>query len=179
MISGWALFLSGRGSTAQSLMDLLGDLDIRLVVSSRKNAPGLLRAKRMGLPVLVMDQNPNWLRLSQDLKRRGVSKIFLVGFMKILPPDFLEDWLGQIWNVHPSLLPLFAGKEALKRSFEANANLGITIHDVTSEMDAGPRRLQLQLNTGHDWEKVQILAAKGEQRLLREWALRVEQRGEL
>lgn len=179
MNSGWALFLSGRGSTAQSIMDLLGELDIRLVVSSRKKAPGLLRAKRMGLPVLVLDQNPNWQLLSLELKRRRVSKVFLVGFMKILPSDFLQDWLGQIWNVHPSLLPLFAGKDALKRSFEAKAKLGVTIHDVIPEMDAGQVRLQRPLEVCQNWEKVQILAAKTEQRLLREWALRIEQRGDL
>jgi phosphoribosylglycinamide formyltransferase-1 len=155
-------------------MDLLGDLDLRLVVSSRAKAPGLLRAKRSGIPTLVLEKDHDWSRLSEDLKKRGIQKIFLVGFMRLLPPDFIKEWTGRVWNVHPSLLPAFAGAKALERSFEEKSDMGVTIHEVNAEMDAGKRCLQARLPLSRDWILTTERAARLEQRLLREWAQRMD-----
>jgi phosphoribosylglycinamide formyltransferase-1 len=170
----WALFLSGRGSTAQALMDLLGDLDLRLVVSSRAKAAGLLKARRSGIPTLVLEKDQNWTLLSKELKQRGIQKIFLVGFMRILPADFIKEWTGRVWNVHPSLLPAFTGAKALERCFEEESEMGVTIHEVNAEMDAGQRCLQARLPRSRDWTVTTERAARLEQRLLREWAQRMD-----
>lgn len=171
MTAAWALFLSGRGSTAQALLDLQGELDIRCVVSSKRKAPGVLRARRSGVPVLFLNQGFSWDALHAELVRRGVNRLLLVGFMRILPADFVEKWRGRIWNVHPSLLPEYPGADALRRAFDEGANLGVTLHEVTAEMDAGRMILQSEIKTG-SWDEVELRIARLEQRLLRTLAMR-------
>lgn len=173
----WALFLSGKGSTAQALLDLLGDLDLRLVVSSRSRAYGLVRARRQGLPHLVLSKDVDWSALSRELKARGVERLALVGFMKLLPSEFLRDWQGRVWNVHPSLLPAFAGAKALERSFAEKAEMGVTLHEVTPEMDAGRPVLQASIGRPEAWDDAQLLTARLEHRLLRENVRRQDWRG--
>ncbi len=175
--AAWAIFLSGRGSNAQALWDLLPELDIALVVSSRKKSQGLLRAKRLGLPTLVLDQQVNWMKLTQELQLRGVGRIFLLGFMKLLPPEFCQQWAGRMWNLHPSCLPEFPGAKALERSYEAGGNLGVSIHQVTADMDAGPLSLQMKISdqARRDFptlEVAQMKISQTEQRLVTEWARR-------
>jgi phosphoribosylglycinamide formyltransferase-1 len=143
----WALLLSGRGSTAKAVMENIGQLDIRLVVSSRKNAHGLVQARRQGLPTFIFDKTMGWDVLHQALQQRKIERIFLLGFMKIIPPDFIQKWKDKIVNVHPSLLPNFPGLEAMEKSFESVEEMGVTVHVVTAEMDAGPILLQHRVFT--------------------------------
>lgn len=138
----WAIFISGRGSNAQALLEEMFHLNVLICVSSRKNALGVLKAKRAGVPVMILDKDFSWEKLDQDLKRRGVNRIFLLGFMKLLPESFVNQWREKIHNLHPSLLPEFPGKDAIKQSYEAGAALGVSIHEVVTEMDAGPLVLQ-------------------------------------
>ena len=168
----WALFLSGRGSTAQALFDQLGDLDVRCVVSSRKKAFGLIRAKRAGVPALFFPTDGDWQKLSDDLKKRGVQRIFLLGFMRLLPESFVQTWAGKIWNVHPSLLPAYPGAGSLQKNFQDQTAMGATVHEVSSEMDAGRKVLQSSFSRSSDWEQTQLRASRLEQRLIREWAHR-------
>lgn len=169
MSGRWALFLSGRGSTAQSLLDQAGELDIRCVVSSKKSAPGVQRARRHGIPVIFLNKDFSWGDLRAELRRRGIDRILLVGFMRLLPADFVADWSGRIWNVHPSLLPSYPGADALKKSFDDKAPLGVSLHEVTAEMDAGDVLLRSPVARG-SWDDVQLRVARVEQRLLRELA---------
>lgn len=157
-------------------MDLLGDLDLRLVVSSRAKALGLVRARRQGLATLVLSKDVNWAALSRELKSRGIERLALVGFMKILPPEFVREWQGRMWNVHPSLLPAFAGAQALERGFAEKAELGVTIHEVNAEMDAGRQVLRASLGRLTDWSEAQLQTARLEHRLLRENARRQDWR---
>ncbi|PIS10105.1 MAG: hypothetical protein COT73_11130 [Bdellovibrio sp. CG10_big_fil_rev_8_21_14_0_10_47_8] len=183
--SRWALFLSGRGSNAEALFEMFGDLDIAVCVSSRKNAYGLKRAERWGVPSLVLDKNPSWQELTKDLRRRRVNRIFLLGFMKILPAEFVQDWQGQIWNLHPSMLPAYPGKNAIEASYQDGASMGVTIHEVTAEMDAGPRLLQFKVaEAASDNKKgvhhfslaeAKTVISQAEQRLVRELARRRDQ----
>lgn len=79
------------------------------------------------------------------LRSRSIQKIFLLGFMRLIPASFVELWSQSILNVHPSLLPLFPGLEAIEKSFQARAPMGVTIHHVTPEMDAGAVVAQSQV----------------------------------
>lgn len=126
----------------QTLLDSAEENRIVLVVSSSAKAPGLLKAKRMGIPVLILDKKINWSELDHELRRRSVERIFLAGFMRLIPAEFLSVWADSVLNVHPSLLPAFPGLHAIEKSFEAKAPLGVTVHVVIPEMDAGPIVLQ-------------------------------------
>jgi len=177
--SRWAIFLSGRGSNAHALWENISDLNIDLCVSSRKKSLGLLRAKRMGIPTVVLESKVDWEALTKNLEARGINRIFLLGFMKILPASFCEHWQGRIWNLHPSLLPEFTGADAIERSYEAGGSFGVSIHAVTAEMDAGPLCLQNRISSKvqtdfSTLQSAQMRISITEQRLVREWAGRAQ-----
>src|SRR5688500_7867576 len=98
-----AIFISGRGSNMQALLDLPANVRCVLVVSSKANAPGLLRARRQGIPTLVLDKKIDYEALHLELLKRKIERIFLAGFMKVVPASFIEKWQGKIVNLHPSL----------------------------------------------------------------------------
>ena len=62
--------------------------------------------------------------------------------MRILPSEFVNLWEKRMLNLHPSLLPDYPGLKSIERAFEARDNIGVTVHEVTAEMDAGPIVLQ-------------------------------------
>src|SRR5689334_10282378 len=97
----WAVFLSGRGSNAEALWECLSEMDVVLCVASRRKAYGLKRARKLGLPVLLQDSKLSWKDLDLNLRAYGVNRIFLLGYMKILPAEFVESWQGRMWNLHP------------------------------------------------------------------------------
>jgi phosphoribosylglycinamide formyltransferase-1 len=138
--------LSGQGSTAAAAFSLLGDCDLRLVVSHRASAPGIKKAKRLGIPTFVMNAKNGWGDLDQRLRLARVNRIFLLGFMRLLPPDFVNTWAGQILNLHPSLLPKYPGLDSLARSFAQRDEVGATVHFVNTELDAGPIYYQKKLS---------------------------------
>ena len=143
----WAFFISGRGSNMVALLDHLSELDVRLIISNRRAADGLGKARRRGIPTLHFSKDKSWEDLSQNLIDIGVNAIFLVGFMKIIPESFIREWSGQILNVHPSLLPSYPGLNSIERAFEENKPMGVTIHEVTEDVDAGKIIIQKQLVT--------------------------------
>ena len=86
----WALFISGTGSNLNAVLDMRDHIDVAVVVSSKRNAPGLLKARRAGVPTIVLEKNINWNLLHEELLSHRVDRIFLLGFMKILPEDFVS-----------------------------------------------------------------------------------------
>ena len=170
----WAIFLSGKGSTSQALLNISEYLNIKLVVSSRKSAFGLKRANRMGVSTLVLNKEPDWNNLSAELKKRKINKIFLLGFMKILPEKFCQEWEGKVFNIHPSLLPDYAGKDAMLKSYQDKKSMGVSIHHVTSVMDAGDVIRQKAIeNIEKDFELHKVWMSFLEQRLIREVGVRL------
>ena len=144
----WAVFISGRGSNLQAI---LRDESVRVgvVVSSRAKAPGILHARRAGVPVWTLPKDVHWQELDLRLRQAGVSRICLAGFMKLLPAEFVERWRGRIMNIHPSLLPHYPGLRSIENAHADKAPVGITVHEVIAEMDAGPilaQRLSVGLN---------------------------------
>ncbi len=141
--SNWAIFISGRGSNLCAALDQFGD-QIKCVVSTSPRAAGILRAKRAGLSVLILRRPVDWNDLTQELKLRRINKIFLLGFMKIVPVEFINDWSTSIFNLHPSLLPTYPGLESIVRAFRDRNALGVSVHEVIPEVDAGKILLQKQ-----------------------------------
>ncbi|MEK6774144.1 MAG: formyltransferase family protein [Bdellovibrionota bacterium] len=170
-----AVFVSGRGSNLQAILNQPEIFYPVLVVSNRKNAPALIKAKRAGIPVLIFNSQMTWEELSTELKLRRVNLIYLLGFMKIIPEFFCQQWHGRMINIHPSLLPLHPGLDGFEKSFENKNSLGVTIHEVIPEMDAGPILFQhtfrstTQENKNElEFEKERLALALTEHRLVRE-----------
>jgi phosphoribosylglycinamide formyltransferase-1 len=168
----WALFISGRGSNAQAVFDLMSEARVSVVVSSKSDVWGLVRARRMGVPTLVLNKSIDWTALDLELKKRQIQRVLLLGFMRMIPAEFVEKWKGRMWNLHPSLLPAYPGMAAIEKSFEAGGSMGVTVHEVTAEMDSGKRILQarsIQNPRPQDMaiNEAQIFISRDEQRLVR------------
>lgn len=138
----WAVFISGNGSNLQALIDAQPSIPIEVVVSSRAEAFGLQRAVKAAIPTKVLSKEIDWEELHGFLKSKGVDYIFLAGFMRLVPPTFVDRWEGRMVNLHPSLLPAFKGLKAIERSYQEGAAMGVTVHWVTADLDAGPLILQ-------------------------------------
>ena len=147
------VLISGRGSNLQAIIDAVADgrLDatIAVVISNRASAAGLVRAQDAGIETLVLDHKAYAVRadydraLASELRTRGVSLVCLAGFMRLLGPDFIAAFPNAILNIHPSLLPSFAGLHAQRQALEHGVKVsGATVHVVNAELDAGPIVLQ-------------------------------------
>ncbi len=169
----WAVFISGRGSNLQAVLDENGRQQISLVLSSSASAYGILRAKRQGIPVEILSAPIDWPSVQKTLQRYRIQKIFLAGFMKIIPADFLQNWQGNIFNIHPSFLPKYPGLKSFEKAFSCGDELGVTVHHVTPGMDEGPRIFQKlavskqAVNSGIDMAKAQMQLSLCEQFLMR------------
>lgn len=138
----WGVLISGRGSNLAALLDTRDETDLRLVVSSNPRAYGLLRAKRAGVPTALAPlvagtKKIDWVTLDRLLRDARVTHVFLAGFMKVIPASFVDSWQGRIINLHPSLLPAYPGLDSIERAYRDGAAVGLTIHEVTAEVDAG------------------------------------------
>ncbi len=167
----WAIFISGRGSNLTAAIDELGD-QVSVVVTSNIKAGGILRAKRAGIEIISLPKPVKWLELTKVLKERQINHIFLLGFMKIIPVEFIQDWRDQIVNLHPSLLPLYPGLESIQRAYEEKADVGVSVHRVIPEVDAGQILLQKRSCEKKDlgslsFEQVELKVHQDEQLLVR------------
>ena len=155
MRTRWAVLISGRGSNLGALLDLREEIDIALVVSSSAKAYGLLRAKRAGVPTTLTPlidgtKKIDWSTLDSLLRQQKIDRVFLAGFMKVVPPQFVEAWRGKILNLHPSLLPAYPGLRSIERAHEEAAHLGLTVHEVNEEVDQGRHLCQRRCLKGEE-----------------------------
>jgi len=144
-----AVLISGRGTNLQSLIDATRDkrLDatIAVVISNRADAGGLERARRAGIETLVLDHR-GWpsredydRAIAGELRARHVHLVCLAGFMRRFSDVMLEAFPNAILNIHPSLLPAFPGLHPHRQALEHGVKVsGVTVHLVTSDLDAGP-----------------------------------------
>lgn len=121
------------------------NVEMALVVSNRADAGGIEKAKARGLKTEILPHKDFPSReafeaaLDQILRDNQIDIICLAGFMRILTPEFVSKWRGQILNIHPSLLPLFTGVNTHQRALESGMAVhGASVHIVTGELDAGP-----------------------------------------
>lgn len=144
-----AVLISGRGSNLQALINACNAADfpaeIRLVISNRAEAPGLLHAQRAGIPTRVIPHRDFATRAEFDqaiermLIEAGVELICLAGFMRIFESSFVERWRDRLLNIHPSLLPAFKGLHPQAQALAAGVRFtGCTVHFVRPAMDEGP-----------------------------------------
>lgn len=162
--SNWAVMISGTGSNLAALLDLESVLNINLVISNKENAYGLSRARRRGIPTFIF-QNNDWDGLQKQLNQYLIDYIFLAGFMKICPENFVKNW--EIYNVHPSLLPAYPGLQSIERSFQDGAEMGATIHKVIPAVDEGPIILQKKSTVADTLSASEFQVHLNEHRLVR------------
>jgi phosphoribosylglycinamide formyltransferase 1 len=142
------VLISGTGS---NLLALLKAADhplypVRiLAVGSDGAAEGLAHADLYGVPTFVIEPTrfsdvEAWSKkLQETIEHFDPDLIVLAGFMRILPPSFIERFGPNIINTHPSLLPMFPGAHAVRDALAAGAReTGVTIHVVDSGVDTGP-----------------------------------------
>lgn len=166
-----AIFISGGGSNLQTLLEMQHQINIVLVITNRKSALGVLKAKKFGKQILYIDKMKSFEEISKTLQEQKVDQIILAGFMKLLPENFVNEWGGRISNIHPSLLPRYPGLNSAERSWKDRVDMGVTIHDVISEVDAGTIKLQQRSSTpdlGLDFNEAELLLRRSEQHLFRE-----------
>ncbi len=144
-----AVFVSGSGTNLQSIIDACEKKEINgeivLVVSSKKDAYGLERAKNHGIEGKFLRQED---KIIEELKNKKVDLIVLAGYLSIVTDKLIELYPNKIINIHPALIPSFCGKgyyghyvhEAVfKRGVKVS---GATVHFVSNVVDGGPIILQ-------------------------------------
>ncbi|OOF63051.1 phosphoribosylglycinamide formyltransferase [Rodentibacter pneumotropicus] len=151
-----AVLISGQGNNLQALINACEkgfiSAKIACVVSNKSDAFGLERAKSAVIPTGVfLRQN---FTNNQEMDRKigdylesfEVDLIVLAGYMKILTPEFTQRFQGKILNIHPSLLPKYAGLNTYQRALEAgDTEHGTTVHFVNEEVDGGAIILQAKV----------------------------------
>lgn len=141
-----AVLASGSGTNLQALMDdpVVGPA-VGLVVSDRAEAKALDRARTAGLPAVHLDPSAYGSREAHDrallklLEAERIDVVCLAGYMRLLTPPVVSSYWGRMLNVHPSLLPAFAGAHAVRDALTWGVKVtGCTVHLVDEEVDHGP-----------------------------------------
>ena len=155
------VLVSGRGSNLQALIQAAKDprYPARVVmVCANRDCSALEIAKKAGISRQVFrlagfpDRRARDREMVRVLRQHGVELVVCAGYDAILEPSFTREFAGRIINIHPSLLPEFAGTmDAISMAFSAGvAETGCTIHVVTKEVDQGPILAQQRIEVRPD-----------------------------
>ena len=142
------ILISGRGSNMLNLVNAsqrgLINSKVKIVISNNNNSSGIDKAKRKNIKTKIINQNDYESKkdfenaLTNTLKNQNVDLVCLAGFMSILSKNFLKDWNRKVINIHPSLLPSFRGKNAVKQALENRVKTaGCSVHFVDEGIDTG------------------------------------------
>ena len=164
------ILISGRGSNMEVFLEAAtsGALagNIVSVISNRPDAQGIITARNRGVATTVIDHQQFATReafdaaLADEVAANNPDVVVLAGFMRILTPVFINRFLGKLVNIHPSLLPKYAGLHTHQRAIDAgDKEAGATVHYVTNELDGGPAILQARVNIANT-DDAQTLACK-------------------
>ena len=164
------ILLSGRGSNFLALHDAVRRREIpatiALVASNVEAAPGIARARELGLPVAAVPHRGEPDRAAHEGKLiaafRAVQAewICLAGYMRLLSPLFLNAFPRRVVNIHPSLLPAFPGVDAQAQALAHGVKLaGCTVHLVDEGLDSGPIVVQRAVAV-RDHDTAEELAAR-------------------
>lgn len=150
------VLVSGNGSNLQAIIDAIADgylkAEIALVVSNRKEAYGLIRAEKAGIPTLYFPlksykdaDKPREVYdadLADKIAPYAPDLIVLAGWMHILSSAFLDQFPRKVINLHPALPNFFIGTNAIQRAYDAYRmglidETGCIVHYVIPEVDRG------------------------------------------
>jgi phosphoribosylglycinamide formyltransferase-1 len=150
------ILISGRGSNMRALIERSLDADaaysVAAVLSDRADAEGLKVAQQLGVAARAVPRPAGSEREAYDrilaaaIDEYSPALVVLAGFMRILSATFVSWFAGRILNIHPSLLPKYAGLHTHRRALEAHdTEHGVTVHFVTEQLDGGPPVLQARV----------------------------------
>lgn len=144
------VLVSGAGTNMLALLDAIEQqpasrVRVAAIGADRESSEGIAAAERRGYPTFVVPvrsgvSRDEWAAsLAHHIEAIGPDLLVLSGFMRILPPSFVERFSPRLINTHPALLPAFPGAHAVRDALEAGvASTGATVHLVDAGMDTGP-----------------------------------------
>jgi phosphoribosylglycinamide formyltransferase 1 len=151
----FAVMVSGTGTNLQALIDHVHAVESHpgtcvLVVASKAGAPALDRAAAAGIPTQVValddysgDREARDVVLGDVIEASGAELVVMAGWMSIVTGIFLGRFPDQVINLHPSLLPAFAGMRAIEEALAWGVRMtGVTVHFAEEQVDGGPAILQ-------------------------------------
>jgi phosphoribosylglycinamide formyltransferase-1 len=164
------VLISGSGTNLQALIDACvnGVIDARVavVISNKPDAFGLERARRAGIATVAVDRAVYTTiaaynhALTEALQQHDVGLVVMAGYMRLLGQEVLTAFPGAVMNLHPALLPSFAGASAIRDAFEHGVKItGVTVHFADEVFDRGPIIAQEPIRVAED-ETVATLEAK-------------------
>ncbi|MDR1976258.1 MAG: phosphoribosylglycinamide formyltransferase, partial [Campylobacteraceae bacterium] len=149
-----AVLFSGSGTNLENLFLKLHNktfngtkIEIALTICNKEGAAGIDKSRKYGVNPVILKHSDYPQReefdkkLTEIIKAANVDLCVLAGFMRILTPYFTQN--VKAINIHPSLLPLFKGSDAVHKSYAANTKeAGASVHFVNEELDGGELILQ-------------------------------------
>ena len=163
------ILLSGRGSNFEAIADNVAagriDASIAVVISNRPEAKGLEAARARGINALCIPsrgiEREAYDRLVvAELQKNAVDLVCLAGFMRLLSAYFVREFPLRVLNIHPALLPSFAGLDAQHQAIEHGVKIsGCTVHFVDENLDSGPIVVQAAVPVRDD-DTAETLSAR-------------------
>lgn len=178
-----AILASTKGTDMQAIIDAIEakklNAEIAVVISNKKDAYALERAKKHNIKAIFLDpkgkeKEEYGREIDKILQEEKVDLVLLIGYMKLIGPWFVNKWLNKVMNIHPSLLPAFAGgmdldvhAEVLKRGCKIT---GCSLIFIDEGADTGPIILQkaVEVKDNDTKETLKKRVQKAEQKILLE-----------
>lgn len=143
------VLVSGSGTNLQAIIDAseAGTLDaeVAVVISNHASARGLDRARSHGIDAVFLDRgdfesNQAFNAAIRDtLREHLVDVVVMAGYMRLLGKEVLDAYPMRVVNIHPALLPSFAGANGIHDAFDYGAKVtGVTVHFASEVFDEGP-----------------------------------------
>ncbi|MBD3202977.1 phosphoribosylglycinamide formyltransferase [Candidatus Woesearchaeota archaeon] len=155
MANNIAILASTKGTDMQAIIDAIDkkklDAKIKFVLSNKSDNYALTRAKKHGIPSIFLDPKGKPRKkydreISGLIEKHDVALILLIGYMKLMSPWFVEKYKNRVMNIHPSILPMFAGgmdlnvhEQVIQRGSKVS---GCSLIFVDKGADTGPIILQ-------------------------------------
>jgi len=172
------ILASTRATDMEPILEAIRDkrlnAEIVCLISNKKDAYALERARRNGIEAIFIDPKGKDpvdydMQVAVELERRKVDLVLLIGYNRILSPQFVKKFRNRIMNIHPSLLPAFLGWDlnVHRAVLESGVKItGCTLHFVDEKMDAGPIIIQKAVEVREDDDeetlKRRVQEAEGE-----------------
>ncbi len=183
-----AIFASGTGSNADKICTYFKDhpdIKVNLIISNNINAGVLMVASSHGIESIVIPKS-SWATpeiLLPELRAMEITFIVLAGFLLLIPGWLVDEFKGNIINIHPALLPKYGGKGMYGHHVHEKVKLsgdtisGLTIHEVNEKYDEGDILFQKEINinpedsTGQIASKVLEIEHYYYPRVIEQWVL--------
>jgi phosphoribosylglycinamide formyltransferase-1 len=160
---------SGSGTNLQAILDTLHGregIEVVGVGSDKVGVRALERARAAGVETAVFPRDEYGGREARDVamaawvEARGADLVVLAGYMQLLSPAFVARFRDRVVNVHPAMLPLFPGLDAIGQALEAGVETtGVTVHFVDEGVDTGPPIVQREVPVPADRNRARLEAA--------------------